>query len=125
MGNSAFDSFVEATIDALYFTDTGDVDQPPVDAELSAGARKTLERDCRDFWQKVGDTIMSEECDHVCVSSRAEDAGHDFWLTRNQHGSGFWDGDWDARYASLLTEVSEQFGECTTYLGDDGKIHIL
>jgi hypothetical protein len=25
-------------------------------------------------------------------------AGHDFWLTRNGHGAGFWDGDWQQVY---------------------------
>ena len=24
----------------------------------------------------------------------AEKCGHDFWLTRNHHGAGFWDGDY-------------------------------
>lgn len=26
--------------------------------------------------------------------SECERIGHDFWLTRNGHGAGFWDGDW-------------------------------
>ena len=26
---------------------------------------------------------------------QCERIGHDFWLTRNGHGAGFWDGDWD------------------------------
>ena len=46
-------------------------------------------------------------------------AGHNFWLTCNGHGSGFWDGDWPAR----LTEASEQFGEFDLYVGDDGLIY--
>jgi len=49
-------------------------------------------------------------------------AGHDFWLTRGGHGTGFWDrglGDVGDR----LTKVSEKFGEFNLYVGDDGKIH--
>lgn len=46
-------------------------------------------------------------------------AAHDFWLTRNGHGAGFWDGDWEFEYepegiADLgehLTELSKEFGE--------------
>lgn len=77
--------------------------------------------------------------------SRSERFGHDFWLTRNRHGAGFWDrtglaeplpsiypvrdgfdasprpdeslGDW-------LTRLCEPFGECYAYLGDDNVSHL-
>lgn len=48
--------------------------------------------------------------------------GHDFWLTRNRHGAGFWDrglgerGDW-------LTMMAHPYGEASLYVGDDGNIH--
>lgn len=56
-------------------------------------------------------------------------AGHDFWLTRNGHGVGFWD-----RYSEsqnkaahdlgdVLSEVARKFGESFMYFGDDKKIH--
>lgn len=56
----------------------------------------------------------------------ASQAGHDFWLTRNGHGAGFWD-----RYSvgephehgDKLTEISYAFGEYALYVGDDGKIY--
>jgi len=57
-----------------------------------------------------------------------EENGHDFWLTRNNHGAGFWD-----RYSNrekhfydvgeALTEACKRFGETWIYLGDDGKIY--
>lgn len=50
-------------------------------------------------------------------------AGHDFWLTRNGHGAGFWDGDWPEPMATRLTEESERYGEVDLYVGDDGKIY--
>lgn len=50
-------------------------------------------------------------------------AGHDFWLTRNGHGAGFWDGDWPEPYADALTKAAEGFGETDLYLGDDKFIH--
>ena len=58
---------------------------------------------------------------HDC--SPTEYAGHDFWLTRNRHGAGFWDGDWIEPAASELTELSHSFGECDLYVGDDGLIY--
>lgn len=38
-------------------------------------------------------------------------ATFDFWLTRNGHGAGFWDGDWPVPAATRLTEASEKAGE--------------
>lgn len=49
-------------------------------------------------------------------------AGHDFWLTRNHHGAGFWDGDWE-EFGDLLTERSHAYRECDLYVGDDGFIY--
>ena len=50
-------------------------------------------------------------------------AGHDFWLTRNRHGAGFWDGDWFEPHATTLTESSHKFGEVILYVGDNGMIY--
>jgi hypothetical protein len=36
-------------------------------------------------------------------------AGHDFWLTRNGHGCGFWDGDWPEPYAEQLTDAAQAY----------------
>ena len=48
--------------------------------------------------------------------------GHDFWLTRNGHGVGFWDrgaGDLGDR----LTDACEAYGGVDLLIGDDGKLH--
>jgi len=50
-------------------------------------------------------------------------AGHDFWLTQNGHGAGFWDGDWPEDVGTRLTEASKTFPEVNLYVGDDGKIY--
>jgi len=41
----------------------------------------------------------------------AASAGHDFWLTRNGHGAGFWDGDLPKDVGEALTKASKKFGE--------------
>lgn len=51
------------------------------------------------------------------------DLGHDFWLTRNHHGAGFWDGDYDEELGNKLTEISKSMGEIALYIGDDGKLY--
>jgi len=50
-------------------------------------------------------------------------AGHDFWLTRNGHGAGFWDGDWPKEVGERLTKASKAYGEVDLYVGDDGLIY--
>ncbi|USN15595.1 hypothetical protein KIKIMORA_04770 [Brevundimonas phage vB_BpoS-Kikimora] len=49
-------------------------------------------------------------------------AGHDFWLTRNGHGAGFWDGDWPEPQAERLSEAAREFGDYDLAMGDDGSI---
>lgn len=41
--------------------------------------------------------------------------GHDFWLTRNRHGAGFWDGDYPEPLGRQLTDASHTFGECNVW----------
>lgn len=53
----------------------------------------------------------------------ASDAGHDFWLSRNGHGAGFFDRDL-AEAADKLQERARAFGDCELYVGDDGKIYV-
>ena len=50
-----------------------------------------------------------------------EQFGHDFWLTRNGHGTGFWDrGRGEA--GERLSEAARKAGERYLYVGDDGKV---
>jgi hypothetical protein len=49
--------------------------------------------------------------------------GHDFWLTRNRHGAGFWDGDYPADLGRRLTDSAHAWGEVDLYVGDDGWVY--
>ncbi len=110
------ETFTAACIEALYFTDTGEGDQPAKDAELAPDTLANLQADCRSFWRRFG-------CYIEPAQQTPKQAGYDFWLTRNGHGAGFWDGDWPERYADMLTIASECYGPFETYLGDDGLIY--
>ena len=65
--------------------------------------------DCAKFQRENADDIDGHD----------EQAGHDFWLTRNGHGAGFWDGDWPEPAASQLTAASNAFGEHYLEIGDE------
>ncbi len=55
-------------------------------------------------------------------ASGAQNAGHDFWLTRCGHGTGFWDRGLGFIGADL-TRSCEAFGNVDLYIGDDRSIH--
>ncbi|MDH1266753.1 hypothetical protein N5C81_03870 [Rhizobium pusense] len=66
---------------------------------------------------------LSREFEGSIAAREAAMAGHDFWLTRCDHGAGFWDGDWPEPAASALTEASKEFGNIDLYVGDGGQIY--
>ncbi len=105
---------------AMWSTNDESNDQggDPIDAnyslsDFSPEALKSAIRDCNKFQEENGDDIASD----------LSGAGHDFWLTRNGHGAGFWDGDWPEPAAKRLTKASKAFGSVDLYVGDDGKLH--
>ena len=124
--NTDLKEFTQATIEALYFTETGEDDQPAKDAEMDEECRLDIEADCRSWWRRYGCFVMTEACicnRHGESHSKAAQAGHDFWLTRNGHGAGFWDGDWSDNYATMFTKGAQEYGIFNVLKGDDGNIH--
>ena len=84
-----------------------------VDASISTDAWKVVRADCDRFWKQNWKMIEND----------ASQAGHDFFLTRNGHGAGFWDSDWPEADGKALTAAAHAFGEQHFYIGYDGKIH--
>lgn len=129
------DSFTRAYIETALWSSHDNSDDSggePLDASYTADdiAPATLaemQADCADFQQSFGQYIEGREAR----------AGHDFWLTRNGHGAGFWDGDWEQPYphtstlltpkwstlGHFLTAMSKPYGSFDLYIGDDGMIH--
>jgi len=49
---------------------------------------------------------------------------HDFWLTRNGHGAGFWDRDYSTDdLGDKITDIVKKFRPVDAVVGDDGKIY--
>ena len=49
--------------------------------------------------------------------------GHDFWLTRNRHGAGFWDRGYPEAIGKALTDAAHAEGSADWCVGDDGNIY--
>lgn len=103
------DDFTQAYIQALFFT----LDTEITTHELADETIDRIKKDCEKFQKEAGDIITYNE----------KQAGHDFWLTRNHHGAGFWDGDWEKQAENILMEICKQFSENTCYLGDNNLIY--
>lgn len=116
--------FVAAYIEAALWSST-DEDGDPLDGQYDADdlSEETLEemhKDCKDFVETQSSDLGLAQL-HFGYSP--ERAGHDFWLTRNGHGAGFWDrglGD----LGDHLSEAARVYGEVWLYVGDDGKVWI-
>jgi hypothetical protein len=117
------DAFTRAYVEAMFFTDANSDSEDLADAtfaELAPEALKSITEDCSDF-----QTSFAELLERAYTNGAYDEtyAGHDFWLTRNRHGAGFWDrglGD----VGKQLTDMSHPYGEVSLYRGDDGLIYL-
>lgn len=115
------DKFTTAYIEAALWSSTDNSDDSggrPLDEnygveDIAPETLSSIVEDCMAFQEVHADEIRSN----------VEQAGHDFWLTRNHHGAGFWDGDWPDAVGEKLTEASHAFGSVELYIGDDGLIY--
>lgn len=103
----------------------------PMDANYSIDdlAPTTLAKmvaDCADF-QEANAAFLDQAYDSDAYGNDEwpgdEQAGHDFWLTRNGHGAGFWDRGLPGELGDILTKASHAYGSCNLYVGDDGLIY--
>ncbi len=65
------------------------------------------------------DFDVVDDCLRIC--DEFEQLEHDFILTVNGLGAGFWDGDWKS--GDLLTGICKSFNPIEIYLGDDGLLY--
>lgn len=108
------EAFTDAAIEAHMFADHG---KEWLDAEWSSELEARITADCHSFWARCWFYVAATDM-------TPDQAGHDFALTRNRHGAGFWDGDWDhTPYADLLDKLSKAYGEVEFYQGDDGLVY--
>ena len=80
-------------------------------SDALASARK----DCNDFRAQAGDLLNGID---------EEQAGHDFWMTREGHGVGFWDRDL-GEIGDKLSNIATGFGNGDLYVGDDDMLHFM
>ena len=114
-----------------------DDDNPKSPYVFTKSAMDKMKKDCEKFLtdlQKELDKYNKTNNNQVSISelldgkSRKENyemLGHNFWLSRNKHGAGFFDGDYDEDIEKSLTKLSDKAEDDELYVTDDGKIDIM
>ncbi len=113
---TVLDAYIECALWASTDWDSGE----PLDGlysrnDLADSAVASMRADVADFLDSL--------CDIDTAEISGSQMGHDFWLTRNRHGAGFW----DRGLGSLgddLTKRAHAYGSSDLYVGDDGKVYV-
>ncbi len=120
---SQAERFLSAYIECALWSSTDNADDSggePLDknydaSDLSEETLGAFKRDCEAFLEANGDDLDES-------TLAPEQAGHDFWLTRNGHGAGFWDRGL-GELGERLSKAAKVYGSVDLIVGSDGKIH--
>lgn len=145
--------FVRGYVEAMFFTNTGTGDDGDLEsatfAELAPEAVAQCVADCAAFQAKAADLLALA---YARDDYGEEQAGRDYWFTRNGHGVGFWSREqlddsrdlwrecgsprvdepgWPEYQARKTPTVGERlsdlarYSEVSPYRGDDGLIYLM
>lgn len=90
------------------------------------------EFDITDISPEAQDAMMSDVYDFLSACWEADldltalepaQIGHDFWLTRNHHGAGFWDRGL-GELGDTLTTMAHAYGGQSLYDAEDGQLYL-
>ena len=112
------DSFTRAYIECALWSSTDDDGTQLgrlADSDIAPETYAKFEADCAAFQESYAELL----------AQAGDDAqnGHDFWLTRNGHGAGFWARGYPDAIGDALSEAARRYGSCDLYIGDDGRIY--
>jgi hypothetical protein len=121
------DDFTRGYIEAALWSTNDESDESggvPLDQnyetwDLTHEALDKMIKDCQSF-QEENHELLSKIGN--LLSGDAGRNGHDFWLTRNGHGAGFWDRDYDEEVGKGLTDAAHAYGTVNLYVSG-GKIY--
>ena len=138
--SEAYKSLIDAYIETLLWSSTDD-DGTPIDRKygirhINTDDRDKIESDIKKFESLVDASVIGTfENINDLTGNDYSRIMHDFVLTCNGHGAGFWDGDYDVNIlddsnnilcniGDKLTELCKQFNTVDMYIGDDGNLYM-
>ena len=112
------DKFTEAYIECALWASTDEEGEPLdmyQDIDIAPESLAAMVADCEAFQRDNADDLAELDDGQ---------AGHDFWLTRNGHGAGFWDRGL-GELGDRLSKAAHVYGSSDLYVGDDGTIYVV
>ena len=104
---------LDAYIECAIFADTPD-------GEDCSGPSPEFEKKAREDVEDFLSLVTERRIDSPEWTD--EQFGHDFWLTRQHHGAGFWDRGHGA-VGDTLTNWAQTYSTKYAYVGDDGLFY--
>ena len=80
--------------------------------DIARASIETAAAELANFFELAAEELDVDDSRHA----------HDFWLTRNGHGAGFWDRGY--LNGEKLTEMAKTFGPSDLYLGDGDQLYL-
>lgn len=116
------DDFTKGYIEALLWAgviheDDSNDDIYDID-DIDSDTMKEILADCEDFQNANAAELAETGVEYYAL------LGHDFYLSRNGHGTGFWDRGY-GDVGDTLHEASELYGSFSLTVSGDGKLYGL
>lgn len=122
-----YDGYVDAMMWANTYGEDHNGDVIPADAYtesrgLTVSAEESLRQDVADFLDDHTERLI-----RAAVRRKHgytfESAGHDYALTRNGHGTGFWDRGL-GMVGDALDAIARPYGERNLWINADGRVEV-
>lgn len=89
-------------------------------SDFSGEALEALRAHAFSFWSRMWYYLDHEQVRKGKKPDAAQ-AGHDFWLTQNGHGAGFWDGDYPT-YGDTFTKLAKCYPVINLFITDENEV---
>lgn len=114
--NQSINEVLKSYLETLIWSNSEDLDGKTIN-DIDSNSIDKSRNDIIKFIELISNTPGAQEE----VNTYDEKSfGHNFALSRNGHGAGFFD-DWN----DILQDLARNFGEADLYLGDDGRLYIM
>lgn len=115
-----FEDFLDSYLDCAVWASCDDEGIPLEDRgytswDFSLNALEQARKDCEGFFEEMGSTMYETGGDFG-------DHGQDFWLSRNGHGTGFWDRGY-GEVGDKLHKAAKVYSFSDVYVADDGFLY--
>ena len=128
---TTLDAFTRGYIECMMWCEMDGSDSSggyPLDAkytiaDIAPDTMQLIIYNCKRFQTENADLLAEVDYGHPDFSNAAI-AGHDFWLSRSGHGTGFQDRGLGTA-GDRLAAASRRTGECSIYVSDHAQIHVV